>query len=318
VKPSRRAAVLAAATCALLGILIVFGLGPDRIARAAVLAGEGGLTGVRVMRPEPDEVGTLESCVPPLGARWYRPVGDPVAAVVLVHGNRSTGGGHPLYRLLARALADRGALVVAVDLRGYGESSPVPEDDPLTADDFVRDVECALIELRGRVGEDVPVGAVGHSIGANVVLKLERRRDLRRIAIEPGTDLSGRVIDPPAPRLDSFTRKLNRNVRGPAMDREAVRALYRALDPESGPGGTAGQDTLVVQGWNVPESTRESIERSARAQGGALLVRLDSGHHEFGVLAIGRRVAYPSSVIARLVDAIFRFLIASDGTGNNS
>jgi pimeloyl-ACP methyl ester carboxylesterase len=103
-----------------------------------------------------------------LAARAYAPTAAGRPTVVLVHGLASTSR---LWDGVAERLAACGHPVMAVDLRGHGESDAPDDgyDTATAADDLI-----AFLEL----GE-VPVVLAGQSWGGNVVLQLAaRRRDL--------------------------------------------------------------------------------------------------------------------------------------------
>lgn len=126
----------------------------------------------------------------------------PVA--VLVHG--ITGWWRTWWRV-APALAERGWRVIAIDLRGHGESRPI--DGVATAETLADDIAATLDSL----GE-APVDAViAHSLGAAVVMELAHRRPeiARRVVLE----------DPPGQsRADDveFQANLEREVRAARSD----------------------------------------------------------------------------------------------------
>ncbi|NNU28328.1 alpha/beta fold hydrolase [Isoptericola sediminis] len=90
------------------------------------------------------------------------------ATLLCVHGNCSSSAFFS--RLLASLPADvRG---VAVDLRGFGDSEPLPIDATRGLGDLADDV-AAVVDALGLAGADAPpLTALGHSAGAGVVLQL--------------------------------------------------------------------------------------------------------------------------------------------------
>ena len=99
-------------------------------------------------------------------------------AVVLIHCSAS---GHRQWRHLMEALQERYRLI-AVNLFGYGKTSPWPDDRPLT---FVDQV--ALIEAAVALAPE-PVALVGHSLGGAVAFEAAARMGSRvrmLIAFEP-------------------------------------------------------------------------------------------------------------------------------------
>lgn len=276
---------------------------------------ETGPSGLGLERPGPDDRWRIDRAEPALAIDVYRPQApSPSAAILLLHGNRSAGGTYPLYRLLARALADRGALVAVPSLRGYGDSGRVPAGRPLTAGDLLSDVRRCAARLEEETAP-VPSAIVGHSIGSLLTLQVEPPDTWRRIAIEPGHDLRRRVVDPPAEDLDRFTMKLNFNIRGPSQGPETVRALYRELDPEGSGRAAAPGTLLVIQGRRVSPERLASTDRVVSARPNTDLLLLDSADHEFGATGIAGFVVYPRDLIAGLADAILEFTIDGRTTG---
>ncbi|SEM16087.1 alpha/beta fold hydrolase [Streptacidiphilus jiangxiensis] len=96
--------------------------------------------------------------------------GDRVA--LLVHGMLSD---HRTWRLVAPALADRGYRVIAVDLRGHGESGRGEYSPELFAQDLV---------------DTLPAGAelaIGHSLGGlTLSLAVDRLAPARAVFSDPG------------------------------------------------------------------------------------------------------------------------------------
>lgn len=104
---------------------------------------------------------------PPLFGQSWRPVGAARAVVLVVHGLAEHSG---RYALTARALADAGFDVHALDYRGHGRSAGrrVHVD---SVRDYVADVRAALLEVR-RLSPGLPVFVLGHSQGGLIALEL--------------------------------------------------------------------------------------------------------------------------------------------------
>jgi lipase len=108
--------------------------------------------------------------------RWGDPAADPV---ICLHGITQHGG---IFERLGRRLAAAGHSVLAVDLRGHGESGREP---PWGTESHVEDV----IETLAAEG----VGAatwVGHSFGGRIALALAAREPTRRLVLlDPGLEV---------------------------------------------------------------------------------------------------------------------------------
>lgn len=74
--------------------------------------------------------------------------------------------GFPMFRVLARALAERGIASLRADDRGTGKSGG--SIAAATLDDFAKDALAGLAELRKAVGAGMPIGLLGHSEGGAV------------------------------------------------------------------------------------------------------------------------------------------------------
>jgi pimeloyl-ACP methyl ester carboxylesterase len=121
---------------------------------------------------------------------WPPPTTDSTAApvAVFVHG---IGGWWRTWWRVAPALADHGFRVVAVDLRGHGDSPRI--DGTVTREEMASDL-ADTIEALGVAPVEV---VIGHSLGAAVVIELAHARPelLSRAVLEdpPGSDRSGDV-----------------------------------------------------------------------------------------------------------------------------
>lgn len=306
----RRLLGAAAALTLLAGVLLFLRVKPLLDAVAATTVPESGWSGVRIARAAPDDTLRLEGSGPRLAVDVYRPAGELRGGVLLVHGNRAAGVRTGFYRLLARSLADRGVGVWALDLRGFGRSDPAPEGRPLTAADLLADVSRGADLLDAELPAGLPRGLIGHSLGAILALRFPPRPGWRVLSLEPGPDLRERVVEPPAPDLPLFVRKLEKTVRGGIKDTETVRSLYDDLDPERGGPGVPRGSLLILQGWNVSVAHRRSMRDAAAAHPGAVVRFLDSADHEFGVVTAGSRLVHPENLTRRLANICVGFMIS--------
>ena len=88
-------------------------------------------------------------------------------AVILVH---SSASGMRQWRRLSDTLANR-YRVIAINLFGYGTTTPWPGTRPLTAAD-----QAGLVAAAAALAPE-PIAIVGHSLGGAVALEPPRGRD---------------------------------------------------------------------------------------------------------------------------------------------
>ncbi|MGA4539090.1 alpha/beta fold hydrolase [Uniformispora flossi] len=123
----------------------------------------------RQVRFGSEEYGTRNPAGEPLGLaadRWA-PDGDPVGAVLLLHGGGQARGS---WTRTAARLAARGWIAYALDQRGHGDSDWAADGD-YTIDAFVADVRAVAARIAADDGH-VPV-LVGASLGGWVSLLAE-------------------------------------------------------------------------------------------------------------------------------------------------
>ncbi|MGB5878430.1 MAG: alpha/beta fold hydrolase, partial [Thermoanaerobaculia bacterium] len=84
-----------------------------------------------------------------LAGELYEPPGvsPPHPAILLVHGSTLWGRRLALYPLLAEELARKGYLVLAIDLRGFGDSQTPADTRSVDAWDSTKDIAAALTFL---------------------------------------------------------------------------------------------------------------------------------------------------------------------------
>jgi uncharacterized protein len=149
-------------------------------------------------------------------ALWWLPNADPAAPTLLyLHGTfRNLYRNHPKME----ALRDAGFSVLAVDYRGFGDSTPiVPSQRSILAD-----ADVAWAELVRRQPEPCKRVIYGHSLGGAVAVDLASRKHVRvdygALAVESTfsslVDLAGSAVGPFGPiavwlsseRFDSLDR----------------------------------------------------------------------------------------------------------------
>lgn len=133
-----------------------------------------------------------ESLSRPSAALRYADLAGTKRPVVLVHG---AGVDHTMYRDQALALHTAGHRVIALDLRGHGEST-LDDDAAFTADDTLAD----LVALLEHLQLEQPL-LVGHSLGGNLAQALARQHPqlVGRLAVIDSTWNTG-----PLNRLERF------------------------------------------------------------------------------------------------------------------
>jgi acylglycerol lipase len=116
-------------------------------------------------------------------ARW-RPAGDPRACLVVVHGLKDHGA---RYGELASALAARGIVTLATDLRGHGKSGGdrVWVD---SFDDYLADLDLSMQRARDTY-PDRPIFLFGHSMGGTIatLFAITRKPNLQGLIISAGS-----------------------------------------------------------------------------------------------------------------------------------
>lgn len=132
-------------------------------------------------------------------------------AVLLVHGSTPQGRSLGLYRVLAQKLAEKGYIVMSIDLRGFNQSDDPPDLGNPNSFDFVEDVANACFYLK-RMPEIDPerIFLLGHSFGADVALSTVVRQDVsfKKLAlIGPGRRFIEHGGSPGAAEFEYFRRR---------------------------------------------------------------------------------------------------------------
>lgn len=187
-------------------------------------------TGRSAMVPRPHGDGLL---------RWWDPVGEPKATVVICHGYAEHSG---RYEAVAARLAQRGLAVWAIDLRGHGASG----GERASVIDVAHLVDDVLVAVeRARAAHPaLPVFVLGHSMGGLVstALAIEHQDRLRGLVLSGAAVSDPAGVEPlleldPLPEVVLSSEMLSRdpevgraydedplNYRGPFL-RETLRAL---------------------------------------------------------------------------------------------
>lgn len=111
-----------------------------------------------------------------LGATLTLPSqGTPKAALVLATGSGAQNRdeevlGHKPFKTISEYLSSNGYAVLRFDDRGIGESTGDPAS--MTTDDYVTDIRACMQFLKSTLGDNTPVGVLGHSQGGLAAIKL--------------------------------------------------------------------------------------------------------------------------------------------------
>ncbi len=123
----------------------------------------------------------------------WRPEGDPLAAVCLVHGIGEHVG---RYAHVVAALNQAGFAVVGLDLRGHGRSDG-PRGFTPSFDAYLDDMDLLLGEARSRY-PGAPVVLFGHSLGGLLMLYYPLRRDVKVAGVVASSPQLRLAFKPPA------------------------------------------------------------------------------------------------------------------------
>jgi pimeloyl-ACP methyl ester carboxylesterase len=260
-----------------------------------------------------------------LSADLYGHAGGPRPPILLLHGLTPYGNDLPLYRVLARRLADEGFLVLALDFAGFGGS-----DDPygLASEDRLggeRDVRAALDAIDALPAAAGPVTLIGHSMGAFEAMGvgLADRRVAAVVAIGPPRR-TAEILATEAGR-DYHWDRIRRTYDSvyhrelPAwLTRDRFLASKARRDIEAYAGRWAAEGhvpLLLIDGTREDEKDRTYLRGyAARVRPPARYVTLDDADHYLNSGRIGGLVYYDRAAMSALVGEIRAW--AARGRGN--
>ncbi len=194
---------------------------------------------------------TFEGGGETIWGRLVRPTEAPRAAVLLVHGWTSSAERNDLH--WARSLARSGLTALAIDLPAHGRSTGTFEDLPRQA--FVDAVVAGYDMLKAAAG-DVPVLAVGTSMGGYLIARLPASRDLRAVALV----VPGNYPDADEQSFSSFVGADAWTWRSQELPSRSTAAMRSLAD--------FGGNLLVVQAANddlVPATSVDNLVRDVPA-----------------------------------------------------
>ncbi len=234
-------------------------------------------------------------------------------AVVISHGGTRRGRRLALYTVVARKLAERGYIVLAIDFRGFGDSERPRRFETASDLDFVQDIVAAVDYLAARPGVDpARISAVGHSFGAGVAVaaSLRDRRIGRAVSISPGRNTAKRFFGPGAPDPNYPSRRMSRDM---GVDPPIPRAIF---DPhlkdyvaEAILDYPVHPPVLLVDGAKEPADDLAFLKDiAARMTAPKGYVTIPGADHYFGTRqdqdGSASTVPYDARVMDALVDAI--------------
>jgi pimeloyl-ACP methyl ester carboxylesterase len=250
------------------------------------------------------ETVAVESAGLTLAGTLYTPPQSATASypgIVLLHGSTPVGRKMGLYRILGRELADRGYLVLALDLRGYGGS-----DDVTHAVDYLT----TIAEIR----QD-QLFVVGHSFGGDVAISaaVAEPRLQKVVAIGPGRRFNERGGTPEAPEFNYFRRREMRYM----LLREAIPAetfmAYRVLLPLENQMAyftRAHQPLLLIDGALESAADRAFLQNvyNLLSEPKAYMTLADADHY-VNTANLGPVVIYDQLAVEALVQEIDKWLV---------
>jgi pimeloyl-ACP methyl ester carboxylesterase len=156
-------------------------------------------------------------------------------AVLLLHGSTPQGRKLGLYRLMSSKLAESGYIVLAIDLRGFGQSDNPSDVKDVDNFNFSADVAAALDYLKS-LPEVNPerIFLVGHSFGGDVAVAAVATQAVsveKLVLLGPGRRSLERGGEPDAPEFEYFRRRDMRYMWLPSAIPVEIFKSYRTTMP---------------------------------------------------------------------------------------
>ncbi len=220
--------VLIGFLCSLLGVYLYIVTDTHRRYRFNVLTSLVKRSGfnTRVVLKNAGEIPiTLESDGFELVADLYTPNSSPpFPAIVFVHSSHRFGRNEPLYKLFSRKFRDKGYVVLAPDLRGFGDSED-PVVDTVEIWDSTNDVIAAVDYLLAQDNVNPSeIYTVGHAWGSNFALSagLKDQRIKKAALVGPPR----RTFTLLEKQKERFTKRFSRNRK---LERILPYSLYKQI-----------------------------------------------------------------------------------------
>lgn len=278
----------------------------------------GPLTAKQIYWDNHGETVAIESAGLTLAGTLYTPpqsINPSYPGIVLLHGSTPVGRKLGLYRVLGRELANRGYIVLAIDLRGYGGSDDPPAVQQAASFAFVADVTHA-VDYLATIEEIRPdqLFVVGHSFGGDVAISaaVAEPRLQKVVAIGPGRRFNERGGTPEAPEFNYFRRREMRYMLlWEAIPAETFMA-YRVLLPLENqlPYFTrVHQPLLLIDGALESADDRAFMQKlyTLISEPKAYVTLADADHY-VNTANLGPVVIYDQLAVEQLVQEIDRWL----------
>jgi pimeloyl-ACP methyl ester carboxylesterase len=231
-------------------------------------------------------------------------------AVLLLHGSTPQGRKLGLYRLMSSELAEIGYIVLAIDLRGYGQSDNPTEVTDAEEFNFAEDVTAALAYLES-LPDVIPnrLFLVGHSFGGDVALTAvaTQAADVEKLVlIGPGRRFLERGGTPDAPEFDYFRRREMRYMWLPSPIPAAIFQEYRTTMPLENHLDYLSQPThtplLLLDGELESKEDQKFLQEIFfLAAGEKAYATLTKADHHVNVANFGPLLVYDKVALAQLM-----------------
>lgn len=157
--------------------------------------------------------------------------------ILLLHGSSVHGRKSPLIQILADQFRQLNYVLLAIDLRGYGESQDPRAVTSPDDFDFAQDAINAISFVFSEVEIDTSrVFVIGHSFGAGVALAAQAndKRIKKIVLIGPPRRLRERFLNEDASDIDYFLKRWQSDMKLPySLKYSIVRDVYEELDIET-------------------------------------------------------------------------------------